>query len=277
MKSSLLIALLHIVLTQNLLSQSTQHDFYNFSAYIKNNPSESYDITITTDKTSEIDPRYDKLIQELAYMQVFAVASIGVIAALPEGVSNWSDEDKAFTSVQDLLDKHAEHLEQGPKQDNDNITINYVGHSLVGSYFYVWGRQSGLSWQESAILTTLMSTFYWEYGWEAFAEVPSTQDLIITPLLGSILGEGTNYLYNTIIYNDSQIYGSYFLGTVGKVLLNPIGEMNRHLDSTFHAANIEISVDYSYNQDSSHYKFNHSVDYDRELQSYFRLNFKLKY
>ncbi|MFZ2890098.1 DUF3943 domain-containing protein, partial [Sulfuricurvum sp.] len=51
-------------------------------------------------------------------------------------------------------------------------------------------RNDGLSIGESAAFSTLMSTFFWEYGYEAFAEVPSIQDLIFTPLVGSLFGEG---------------------------------------------------------------------------------------
>jgi hypothetical protein len=148
---------------------------------------------------------------------------------------------------------------------------------VAGSYFYVWGRQSGLSWQESAVLTTLMYTFFWEYGWEAFAEVPSTQDLIITPLLGSLLGEGTNYLYNKVIENDGKIYNSYILGGIGRALLNPIGEVNMYLANAFDAANIEISVDYSYTQNIDNYRLRSTIENNGQKQSYFKLNFKFKY
>ncbi len=226
---------------------------------------------------NSLDPKYEKLINELAYLQVFAVGTIAVIAALPEGVSNWSKDDKQFADIQSLLTKHSDNISQGPALDNDSWGINYVGHSVAGSYFYVWGRQSGLSWQESAILTTLMSTFFWEYGWEAFAETPSTQDLIITPLLGSILGEGTNYLYNMILENDGQVYDSVIMGSIGRVLLNPIGEMNSYLDRVFDAADIEISVDYTYADQTKNYALQQSIqDYD-QIQSYFKFNFKFKY
>jgi hypothetical protein len=226
---------------------------------------------------SGINPRYEKLITELAYVQVFAIGTIGVIALLPEGVSNWSEEDKTLVDAQELFTKHADNIAKGPVWDNDAWAVNYIGHSVAGSYFYVWGRQSGLSWQESAVLTTLMSTFFWEYGWEAFAEVPSTQDLIVTPLLGSLLGEGTNYLYNKVIENDGKIYNSYILGGLGRAFLNPIGEMNMYLANAFEAADIEISVDYAYTQNIDNYRLRSTIENNGQRQSYFKLNFKFKY
>ena len=272
----------------SLSAKTSKYNFYpitpfsNSSVDVDSNNSfeKSFQLTLLEDSSklpSGIDPRYEKLITELAYVQVFAIGTIGVIALLPENVSNWTEEDKTLVDIQELLAKHADNIAKGPVWDNDAWAVNYIGHSVAGSYFYVWGRQSGLSWQESAVLTTLMSTFFWEYGWEAFAEVPSTQDLIITPLLGSLLGEGTNYLYNKVMENDGKIYNSYILGGIGRALLNPIGEMNMYLASAFDAADIEISVDYSYNQNIDNYRLRSTIDNSAQRQSYFKLNFKFKY
>ncbi len=281
MKSFLVISLLSLTLSSTLSAEDKQYDFSLNSTYFSH-PSTmtSMQDTFAIDEEAplqKMNERYEKIIRELAYMQVFAVATIGAIALLPESVSQWSAEDKAFVDVQELLDKHADNIAKGPVLDNDTWVINYIGHSVAGSYFYVWGRQSGLTWQESAILTTLMSTFYWEYGWEAFAEVPSIQDLIITPVLGSMLGEGTNYLYNKLMENDGKIYDSVILGGITRGLLNPIGELNQIFDNAFDAANIEISIDYSYAQNPNNYRLRNIMENNGMIQSYFKFNFKLKY
>ncbi len=220
---------------------------------------------------------YNHFLTQQAYLQVAAIGAIGIIALLPEGISNWSKEDKTFANAQELLQKHANNIAQGPTWDNDTWQINYIGHSIVGSYFYMWGRQSGLNWQESAALTALMSTFYWEYGWEAFAEVPSIQDLIVTPLLGSLLGEGSNYLYTTLMQNGGLLYDSQLLGNIAKILLNPIGEMNSYFDDLFDTAGIEISVDYAYVQDKESFRLQESLSQHGVVQSYFHFTFSFKY
>jgi hypothetical protein len=46
---------------------------------------------------------------------------------------------------------------------------------------------------ESFLFSTSMSMM-WEYGFEAVAERPSIQDLFITPILGSLLGELTHHM-----------------------------------------------------------------------------------
>lgn len=278
MKKFLTISLLFLTLNITLYAQYTKYNFYLMNTHDTNtNSSLIMAMSFEKDEPQKLDARYENIVKELAYMQVFAVATIGAIALLPESISQWSAEDKAFVDVQKLLGKHANNIAKGPVLDNDSWAINYIGHSVAGSYFYVWGRQSGLTWQESAILNTLMSTFYWEYGWEAFAETPSIQDLIITPVLGSMLGEGTNYLYNKLMENDGKIYDSVVLGGIGRGLLNPIGEINKIFATAFDTANIEISTDYSYAQNPDNYALRSIVENNGQIQSYFKLNFKLKY
>jgi len=197
----------------------------------------------------KMNERYEKIFTELAYLQVYAVATIGVLSVLPTSFTHWEEDDKS----KDFLQIHSDHIDQGPVTDSDDWAVNYIGHSVSGSYYYVWGRQAGLDWQESFLLTALMSTMYWEYGWEAFAETPSTQDLIITPLLGSLLGEGTNYLYNEVRANNDTVYGSKILGSLARALLNPIGELNQYCNRFVDDSNIKLSVDYSYNQNSNNF------------------------
>jgi hypothetical protein len=267
-------------LDNNTTTNQSPYTLYTYVSYTHEKNDDAYKImlnSLQTPTNNMADLKYDKVIKDLAYLQLFALGTIGVIALLPEDVSNWSKEDKELADLQELLEKHSGHIEDGPVLDNDTWAINYIGHSVAGSYFYVWGRQSGLSWQESAMLTTLMSTFYWEYGWEAFAETPSTQDLIITPLLGSLLGEGTNYLYNVIAYNDRKLYGSVVLGSIASALLNPIGEMNSYLDRQFEAADIEVSVDYGYASQREVYSYEHTIENYSPMQSYFKFNLKFKY
>jgi len=196
---------------------------------------------------SNMDERYEVILQEFLYLQVFAVATIGVLAMLPTSFTHWEAEDTS----KNFLQIHSDNIDKGPVVDSDDWAVNYIGHPVSGSYYYVWGRQAGLDWQESFILTVLMSTVYWEYGWESFAETPSTQDLIITPILGSLLGEGTNYLYNEVRANGDKVYGSKMLGNLARALLNPIGELNKYFNGFVEDANMQISVDYSYNKSSN--------------------------
>lgn len=224
----------------------------------------------------QLNERYEKIYKEFVYLQIYAFITVGVISLLPEGVSKW-DKEKDNT-LQELLNRHAENVEDGPVWDEDTLAINYIGHTIVGSYYYVWGRQAGLTWQESAILNAMMSTFYWEYGWEAFAETPSIQDLLITPILGSLLGEGTNYLYTKIMQNDGLIYDSVILGSLSRALLNPIGELNTHFDNLLYATNTQINIDYSFNRNIENYSpRGYFEDNPNINKAYFGFDFTFKY
>ncbi len=81
-------------------------------------------------------------------------------------------------------------MEYGPRVDEDGVVLNYVMHPYFGAIYYMTARSSGFKAVESFMYSALMSTFFWEYGVEAFAEKPSTQDLILTPVLGSVMREG---------------------------------------------------------------------------------------
>ena len=85
------------------------------------------------------------------------------------------------------------------------VAINYLGHPISGAVYYVMARNDGLNPFESFIFSTLMSSFFWEYGYEAFAEIPSMQDLVSTPIVGAFMGEYMHYLEGVLDENG----GSY--------------------------------------------------------------------
>lgn len=80
------------------------------------------------------------------------------------------------------------------ESDGDPWTINVIGHGLFGSEIYLRFRQCGQSPVGALAATTVASTL-WEYGIEAFHKRPSTFDLIWTPTVGALLGEGRWQLY----------------------------------------------------------------------------------
>jgi hypothetical protein len=73
--------------------------------------------------------------------------------------------------------------------DPDRFAFNYIAHPLVGSEYYLRARAEGYDWFESFLFSFAMSTT-WEYLFEGWVEPVSIQDMIVTPVLGSVLGEG---------------------------------------------------------------------------------------
>lgn len=77
---------------------------------------------------------------------------------------------------------------RGPVWDNDPFVTNYVQHPYAGSFYYNLVRSRGATPGASFGYALIGSTIF-EFLTEAFFERPSTQDLIITPVLGSLMGE----------------------------------------------------------------------------------------
>ena len=146
------------------------------------------------------------------------VIAFGVLWVMPESVTNW---DKEEMKEKGILWKWKENVKAGPVWDGDNWVLNYITHPYCGGIYYMTARSSGFSVLESFGYSAIMSTFFWEYGIEAFAEVPSIQDLIITPVLGSVVGEGFFYAKKSILRHDHKILKSKVLGYTALVLMDP--------------------------------------------------------
>ena len=154
-----------------------------------------------------------------------AIAAFGILWVMPESVSNW---DKEEIKEKGILWKWKENVKAGPVKDEDDWVLNYITHPYSGGVYYMTARSSGFTVLESFGYSAIMSTFFWEYGIEAFAEVPSIQDLIITPVLGSAVGEGFFYAKKSILRNDRRVLKSRFLGYTSLLLMDPF---NTLLDS----------------------------------------------
>jgi hypothetical protein len=126
-----------------------------------------------------------------------------------------------------------EHVKAGPVRDADPAYFNYVLHPYAGAAYYMQLRTTGASPLKSFGYSVMMSTIFWEYGWEAIQEIPSKQDLVNTPVLGSIFGEVFYRTYEKIQGNDGEFMGSKKLGKAMMFFLNPFGEMAKKLNNFF--------------------------------------------
>lgn len=158
-------------------------------------------------------------------MEVFTflgAGMMGLIASLPQEVSNWDDE-----VFQDPLKKWRSNVSNPPVIDGDAWAINFIGHPYSGAAYYVVARQTGFGQMSSFGFSVMMSTFYWEYGLEALAEKPSIQDLVLTPTIGSLIGEQLFQLNQKIAGNQGVLLGSKSLGTFGLIVSDPVGALVR--------------------------------------------------
>lgn len=187
----------------------------------------------------QLPTRYGSVIEDSIYLQGVMLSAIAVLALMPENITNWN---AAKLEEKSLSQRWKDHVSTAPVWDNDNWFINYVGHPVSGAWYYTMARNDGLSIQESAMVSVLMSTFVWEYGYEAFAEVPSIQDLIFTPLFGSILGEGMFALQGKLDRQNGMILGSKRLGDIGYFLIDPLGNIAAWMRSGLNYFHINADV-----------------------------------
>lgn len=171
-------------------------------------------------RVSLFDPKHgedkERLWSQTKLMFGLGVGVAGFIAMLPPEISNWDRSDDR------LLKKWWDNVREGPVWDRDVWYINYIGHPYFGGVYYQVARKSGYRQWDSFVYSFLMSTFYWEYGLEAFAEVPSIQDLVVTPVGGWLWGEWAYQKENEIRGRGGKVYDSEFWGDVSLFFLDPV-------------------------------------------------------
>lgn len=150
----------------------------------------------------------------------YGLGVVAVLVVMPEEMTGWDPDS-------DIFSKWVENVKAGPEWDRNNWIYNYVGHTYVGGVYYQVARKSGYRQWDSFFYSFLMSTFYWEYGVEAFAEVPSIQDLAITPILGWVYGEWAYQTELKLRDNNNEVAGSKILGETSLFLLDPIDSLGR--------------------------------------------------
>jgi hypothetical protein len=113
----------------------------------------------------------------------FELGLLGVMMLLPKDVTKWEDD-----FVQDAVHNLGTAFSSPPVWDQDDWALNYVGHPYAGSLYYNAMREQGAGPFQSFWFSVFASTA-WEYVIEGVAERPSIQDLWVTPVVGSLLGE----------------------------------------------------------------------------------------
>lgn len=176
----------------------------------------------TINANEETPYRYRVVIEDSLYLQLVMLSSLGVLSLMPQSVTGWDEEELRAKSLET---RWKENVSKRPVWDKDDFLINYIGHPVAGGWYYMMARNDGMSITESAVFSTILSTFFWEYGYEAFAEVPSIQDLIVTPLGGALLGEWMYRLERKLDANGGTVFGSPAIGNISYFFLDPLGRI----------------------------------------------------
>lgn len=149
------------------------------------------------------------------------VTTMVILESLPSDATAWNKKENAKVS---MWDRWVRHVKIGPVWDHDNLVFNYLLHPYAGAAYYMSARSCGFNCWGSFLYSFCISTVFWEYGFEAFNEIPSVQDLVITPMVGSILGEGFYLVKRHIVSNGYRLAGSRILGYAVAFLVDPLNE-----------------------------------------------------
>lgn len=174
-----------------------------------------------------IEPRPDSagLRRDTAYLLSYQVVTIGILYALPESISNWSEEQKQDYDLKNWWDNI-----RNPQWDDDKFWINYLAHPYWGAAYYVRARERGYDERASFWYSMAMSAAF-EFGAEALFEQPSIQDLVVTPVGGVILGEYFMQLRERILAGQAPGAPLSPRDRTVLALTDPLGAINRQVQS----------------------------------------------
>jgi hypothetical protein len=127
--------------------------------------------------------------RDVGYFLGYQFAAIAVLYVAPESISGWDREQKRNYSVS----KWRNNIRK-PVWDGDAWWVNYITHPYWGGAYYIQARERGLDRSQAFLYSALLSTLF-EYGAEALAEPVSAQDLVVTPVVGYLVGE---YLFTPL-------------------------------------------------------------------------------
>ena len=134
----------------------------------------------TKSRSQGRDPDWAGIGRDTAFFFGYQVVSVAILYALPGDLNRWQNKDVSF-------DNWWNNVTRPPVWDTDPWGTNYVSHPYWGATYYIRARERGFGKLASFGYSALLSTLY-EYGPEAIFERPSAQDLMVTPILGSLVG-----------------------------------------------------------------------------------------
>ncbi len=150
------------------------------------------------------------------------VTALIILEALPDEATAWNRSENAKTP---LFKRYIRHIKESPVWDGDKFIFNFILHPYGGAAYYMSARSCGFNCWGSFLYSFCISTFFWEYGFEAFNEIPSVQDLVITPVVGTLMGEGFYLLKRHIVNNGYRLWGSPVLGYAVAFICDPVNEL----------------------------------------------------
>ncbi len=191
-----------------------------FNAANRHAPINIYRMPYSLDASS---PDWHRMWINTAVLSGAFVSTLFVLECLPEDATSWNRA--AIQSVPPFKRWFRNVFKRGPEWDHDNPIFNYVLHPYAGAAYFMSARTQGFNFWQSMLYSACISTIGWEFGIEAFMERPSYQDIVVTPVIGSIIGELFYRLKRNIVSHDYRLAGSPVLGNIVVFLIDPVNEV----------------------------------------------------
>lgn len=189
-------------------------------------------------------PNWRRLWTNTGVLMGGGVATLLILQALPDDATAWN---RASRREIPLFRRYVDHIKAGPVWDGDKFIFNYVLHPYGGGAYYMSARSCGFNCWGSFLYCFCISTFFWEYGFEAFNETPSVQDLVITPVVGSLMGEAFYLAKRYIVRNEYRLLGSKILGYFAAFILDPVNEVVGYFRGDQRKASIRQAISKPHN------------------------------
>ncbi len=160
-----------------------------------------------------------KFLRATGFVLASEAGEMTVLFLSPYGISKW-----VRTQFPYVGNHYREAFTRPPTLDKDDALTDFFEHPYQGAFDYNCMRSQGATILQSSLFVMLHSTL-WEYAIESSEERPSIQDLIVTPLAGSVLGELVHLATMQMIRNGLTWYEKVFV-----CLLNPAFLLNNGLN-----------------------------------------------
>ncbi|MDE5673199.1 MAG: DUF3943 domain-containing protein, partial [Duncaniella sp.] len=170
-----------------------------------------------------LHPDWHRMWINTAVLSGAFLGTLFVLQCLPEDATAWNRAAYQNTTFYSRWYKNI--FVKNPEIDHDNAIFNYVLHPYAGAAYFMAARSCGFSFWGSMLYSALISTVGWEFGVEACMERPSYQDIFITPVVGSILGELFYKCKRHIVEHDYTLWGSRVMGNIVVFLVDPVNEV----------------------------------------------------
>ena len=224
--SALTVALLFLAVQSNVHGQDTLQILPMAEDTLTLPPKQLSDSNVCCNHQFNFENRSagNKFLRGTGYSFLYSL-SIGLyLVVAPPEITQWYAENKFQLPV--MQKQYKKTFTSPPVIDHDLWVVNYIGHPYQGSYYYNAIRSQGGTLLQSS-LHNLFQSLFWEYVWEGGVEQPSIQDLIVTPVAGSLLGEFTHKATLSMRKNGFRWYEK-----VAVCLINPAYAINNRFSLT---------------------------------------------